>query len=298
MSPARSQTSALRGLALAFAAVLAASSLVAIAIVVPSVYAYTSRRIANAERNDEFGALARHINAMLERIDALMSGMRHLSDHIAHEMRTPLTRLRSRLERARRDHAQDENLARTFEDNIAETSRIITVFSALLDIAAAEASQGDRKGLAYTDLADVVAEVVDLYEAVAETRDNKITVQTQSAVVLGEPMLLTRMLANVIDNALKFSPDGAGVRIDLAVEGDSVLLSVRDEGPGVSADFMDSAFERFSRDVATAGTPGHGLGLPLVRAIALRHGMRISLGHNQPTGLRVDIRGPRAVARA
>ena len=248
--------------------------------------------------DDEFGRLAAHVDAMLERIAALMRGVHHLSDQIAHETRTPLARLRARLERARRE-AEADPTARgaipALDDAIAESAELIAVFAALLDIARTEAAAGDARGLAPVDLAEVVADVVDLYEGVAEDRAVILKVATAPAVVVGERMLLTRMLANLVDNAVKFSPEGGTIDVDLETRGGEIRLAVRDRGPGLPEGFEAAAFERFTRAETVAAVPGHGLGLPLVRAVALRHGMKIELERADP-GLRVVIRArPAAV---
>ena len=247
-------------------------------------------RAPGAGRDDEFGELAANFNAALDRIAVLMRSVHHLSEQIAHETRTPLARLRARLERARREIATDPAVApRAFDEAIEESAKLIAVFAALLDIARAEAAAGDARGLAPVDLAEVVADVIDLYEVVAEDRGLVLAAETRPAVVLGERMLLTRLLANLVDNALKFSPRGGRVDVTVAVEGDEAVLAVRDRGPGLPDGFEAVAFDRFTRAEATADTPGHGLGLGLVRAIALRHGMRLGLDRADP-GLRVTLR--------
>jgi len=247
-----------------------------------------SARVGDDAARDELGALARNIDAMLGRIEALMGGVQTLSDHIAHETRTPLARLRARLERARAA-SPDAPTRAAFDDAIGETQTIIDIFSALIDITAAEAARGDARGLVDVDLAETVARVVDLYEGVAEDRGVRLAAQTAPAHVLGDPTLLMRMVANVVDNAIKFSPAGGAVSITLASAGGEATLAVRDEGPGVPQAFRAAAFERFARADAARGAPGHGLGLTLVRAIAIRHGMKIALEDAHP-GLRVVIR--------
>ncbi|NLH80964.1 MAG: HAMP domain-containing histidine kinase [Phyllobacteriaceae bacterium] len=248
------------------------------------------------EGSDEFGRLAAHVNAMLERIAALVGGVHHLSDQIAHETRTPLARLRSRLERARRE-AEATPAARpllpALDDAIGETAELISVFSALLDIARTEAAAGDARGLAPADLAAIVADVADLYEAVAEDRGIRLAISTTPAIVLGERMLLTRMVANLVDNAVKYSPDGAVVDLTVEAIGGEFRLAVRDRGPGLPDGFEAAAFERFTRAESVAAVPGHGLGLPLVRAVALRHGMKITLERAGP-GLRAVVVARRA----
>ncbi|MDK9697676.1 MAG: ATP-binding protein [Siculibacillus sp.] len=248
--------------------------------------------------DDEFGRLAIHVNAMLDRIAILMRGVHHLSDQIAHETRTPLARLRSRLERARREAEAVPGAGATIpalDDAIAESAELIAVFSALLDIARTEAAAGDARGLARVDLAEVVADVADLYEAVAEDRGVSLAVATVPSVVLGERLLLTRMIANLVDNAVKFSPEGGVIDI-VATAGDGeIRLVVRVRGPGLPEGFEAAAFERFTRAEDVGAVPGHGLGLPLVRAVALRHGMKIDLERADP-GLRVVIRARPAAA--
>ncbi|MER2605376.1 MAG: HAMP domain-containing sensor histidine kinase [Siculibacillus sp.] len=252
-------------------------------------------RVGSPGGGDEFARLAAHVDAMLDRIDVLMRGIRHLSDHIAHEMRTPLARLRARLERARREAEADPSArgaVAAFDDAVAETAELIAVFSALLDIARTEAATGDAGALVEVDLAEVIATVVDLYEGVAEERGVRLLVDAVPAVTLGEPMALTRMFANLVDNAVKFSPEGADVDLGVAVGPGEIRLWVRDHGPGLPPGFETSAFERFTRADNAGAVPGHGLGLPFVRAVALRHGMRIALERADP-GLRVVLRIPR-----
>lgn len=255
----------------------------------------TARIAGFVGRRDEFGVLAGHVNAMLDRIERLIGSVQHLSDHIAHETRTPLARLRARLERARAEAAANPAALAAFDDAITETQTIINVFSSLLDITAAEAAEGDARGLEPVDLAATIADVVDLYEGVAEDRQVTLASRTLSATVLGDPMLLMRMLANVVDNAIKFSPAGGTVSIAIRTSGAEAEVTVADQGPGIPDDFAGNAFERFSRADSAASTPGHGLGLPLVRAIALRHGIKVMLEPAQP-GLRVVFRCPLAAA--
>jgi signal transduction histidine kinase len=246
-----------------------------------------SARVPGAERPDEFGELAANFNSMLERIGRLVAGMREVSDRIAHELRTPLTRLRgqvTRLESAPPGSTEAETALTAMKEEIGTT---VAIFDALLDIATTEAEAGDTSNLKTVDLAEVVANVIDLYDAVAE--DQEIAIVTEVAgpvVMLGDRGLLVRMLANVVDNAIKFSTAGGRVALSLRTEGSSHVLSVSDSGPGLAADIRDRAFERFARGAATASVPGHGLGLSVVQAIALRHGVKVSLEDAAP-GLRV-----------
>ncbi len=243
----------------------------------------------------ELQALSQALNQMLARLEDGFAQLSRFSEDLAHEMRTPLARLRARLERARREAEADPSArgaVAAFDDAVAETAELIAVFSALLDIARTEAATGDAGALVEVDLAEVIATVVDLYEGVAEERGVRLLVDAVPAVTLGEPMALTRMFANLVDNAVKFSPDGADVDLGVAVGPGEIRLWVRDHGPGLPPGFETSAFERFTRADNAGAVPGHGLGLPFVRAVALRHGMRIALERADP-GLRVVLRIPR-----
>jgi len=202
------------------------------------------------------------------------------------------------LERARREAEADpagRAAVPALDDAIAESAELIAVFSALLDIARTEAAAGDARGLAHVDLAEVIADVVDLYEGVAEDRGVTLAVSTVPAVVLGERLLLTRMVANLVDNAVKFSPDGGVIDVGVSRTDGDIRLVVRDRGPGLPEGFEAAAFERFTRAESVGAVPGHGLGLPLVRAVALRHGMKIDLERAEP-GLRAVIRARPAAA--
>lgn len=248
-------------------------------------------RVPDADRPDEFGDLARHVNAMLDRIERLVTGLREVSDRIAHELRTPLTRIRGRIDllAAAKTDAEREEAAAAAR---AEVTATVQVFEALLDIATTEAEAGDRSALESVDLAEVVADVADLYDAVAEERGIRLAVEAGGpATVLGDRTLLARMIANVVDNAIKFSPEGETVAVRLSRPARHVVLEVADRGPGLDPAFRDRAFDRFTRGAATSAVPGHGLGLSLVRAIAIRHGAKIDLADGKP-GLVVTFRLP------
>jgi signal transduction histidine kinase len=186
--------------------------------------------------------------------------------------------------------SREAETARTaIADEIGTT---VAIFDALLDIATTEAEAGDQTRLKTVDLGQVVESVVDLYDAVAEERGIALVVDAKGrAEMLGDSGLLTRMLANVVDNAIKFSPAGGRVAITLATRGRSHVLTVTDSGPGLLPDIRDRAFERFTRGAATSSVPGHGLGLAVVKAIAVRHGIRIGLADARP-GLAVTFTCP------
>jgi signal transduction histidine kinase len=244
-----------------------------------------------AANADEFATLAAGLNATLERMGALVEGLKSVSDRVAHEMRTPLAHLRAGLEEARR--AAPIDLARKLGDLSVETDEMIAVFAALLDVATTEAAAGDPRGLRAVDLDAIVEDAVELYDAVAEERGVAVAFAPRAgAALLGDRHLLLRMVANLVDNAIKFSAPGGRVDIATDTRGGEIVLSIRDHGPGLPDGFNEKVFNRFTRAPGAAETPGHGLGLALVRAIATRHGMKIVLTNAKP-GLLVEVRARR-----
>jgi signal transduction histidine kinase len=249
-------------------------------------------RVPGSDNPDEFGELAANFNAMLDRVERLVAGMREVSDRIAHELRTPLTRLRGQVQRLNAVAPGSPEAADARAAIADEIGTTVAIFDALLDIATTEAEAGDLSRLKTVDLAEVVASVVDLYDAVAEELGIALEVSAPGpAEMLGDAGLLVRMLANVVDNAIKFSRPGGKVTIALVTRGTSHVLTVTDSGPGLADDIRDRAFERFARGAATAAVPGHGLGLAVVKAIAVRHGIRIGLENAHP-GLAVVFTCP------
>lgn len=234
---------------------------------------------------DEFGALARHINAMLERIGGLVSGLRDVSNRVAHDLRTPMARLKTDLESAARAETLEE--ARALAGAAAaETDEILQTFEALLDIAEAEA--GSDEGLEPIFLDDAAQAAVDLYEAVAEDRGVRVRFEKTRTPILGERSLVMRLAANLIDNAIKFSPPDGEVCVVVRAEGDDAVLLVQDRGPGVPESERELVLRRFARGTGASQTRGYGLGLPLVAAVAKRHGADLRLEDAGP-GLRVRV---------
>lgn len=242
-------------------------------------------RAPGEEAGDEFGALAGHVNAMLARIAALVLGLRDVSNRVAHDLRTPMARLKSDLEKAARAETLQE--ARALAGAAAaETDEILQTFEALLDITEVEA--GSDGGLEPVRLDDAAASAVDLYQAVAEDRGVTLRFAPETAGILGERTLIVRLAANLIDNAIKFSPPGGEVRVLVTAAGEECLLIVEDAGPGVPPEEREQVMRRFSRGSGSAATPGHGLGLALVAAVAKRHGAKVRLEDAGP-GLRVRV---------
>lgn len=245
-----------------------------------------SARAPGEDTGDEFAALAGHVNAMLERIDGLVMGLRDVSNRVAHDLRTPMARLKSDLEAVARASSLKEARARA-EAAAAETDEILQTFEALLDIAEAEA--GSDAGLKPMSLDVAVQAAVDLYEAVAEDRNIRLAFDSRPAPALGERSLVMRLAANLIDNAIKFSPRGSTVRVSTGIDGEESVLTVSDQGPGVPPEEREQVLRRFSRGSSASRAPGHGLGLALVAAVAKRHGAKIRLEDAGP-GLRVVVR--------
>jgi signal transduction histidine kinase len=228
-------------------------------------------RLPGARSDDEFGLLETHVHGMLDRIQNLNRATHRLSDTIAHELRTPLNRM---LQKVSRIEGQEE-LSVSLK---AEMRQAIRMFDSLLDISRAEADQGTGGGLVPVDLSAVVTEVWELYEPLAEEKGLVVQSQVEADLkVLGDRNLIAQMLSNLLDNAVKYCSAGDRLNLVLAAEGDRHLMRVADTGPGLPADIRDEAFERFVRADRDRGIQGHGLGLPLVRAIAARHGARLIL---------------------
>ena len=245
---------------------------------------FAARAPANG-KGDEFAALGRHVNDMLERIDALVTGLRDVSNRIAHDLRTPVARLKTSIEHAASagELAQARALAGAAA---AETDEILQTFEALLDIAEVEA--GSTGGLAPIRLDEAVGSALELYESVAEAAGVTLITALDPVVVLGEKMLVIRLAANLIDNAIKFSRAGGMVEASVEVRHGAPRFRIRDHGPGIPPDERDRVLGRFQRGAATSHIAGHGLGLALVTAVAKRHGARVDLEDAAP-GLMVTV---------
>lgn len=248
-------------------------------------------RIAVRGGSDEFDRLAVQLNRMLDRIQSLMDGLRQVSSDIAHDLRTPLARLRQRLERAR-DHSGtigDYELA--VDRAIEETDAILGTFGALLRIAQIEAGSRSQ-GFTNVDLAAIGRCIHDAYGPVAEDEGRPFATAIGGSVrVRGDPELLTQMLANLVENVLTHTP--AGTPIDLAVDlrDGRPMAAVADHGPGIPEVERGRVLQRFVRLDRSRSTPGSGLGLSLVAAVAELHGATIRLEDNNP-GLRVTLEFP------
>ena len=259
-------------------------------------------RLTLAGTGDELDRLASNLNAMLDRIGELMRGMREVSDNIAHDLKTPLTRLRNKADAALREGDDPESLRAALEANIEESDNLIRVFNALLMIARLEAGNA-REGLADFDAGAVALEVGELYEAVAEERGVGLRTEIEDGLLLhGSRELIGQAMANLIDNALKYGQRPADPTVPPVVcvtarrEDGAVLLAVADQGEGIPEADRGRVLERFVRLETARTRPGFGLGLSLVNAVARLHQGTFALEDNAP-GLRAVLRLPAPAAR-
>jgi signal transduction histidine kinase len=268
-----------------------------------------SGRLPVSGTGDEIDRLALNFNAMLDRIEALMRGFKEVSDNVAHDLKTPLTRLRNRCEAALRNARTDADFRVALDSTIEESEELIRTFDALLMIARAESGEAGR-GMVELDAAEIARGVGELYEPVAEEKGLRLVVEAPGPVVLlGHRELISQALANLVDNAIKYTApapllvsDVAPARADEAPptitvtaggDGDRVVLTVADQGPGIPKEARVRAVERFVRLEQSRSQPGSGLGLSLASAVAHLHGGELSLEDNAP-GLRAMIVLPRA----
>ena len=257
-----------------------------------------SRRVPLNGSGDEFDALAENLNRMLDRIERLMKGLREVTDSVAHDLRTPLNRLRNRLEESVARLNASGAQAGEIERAIAETDQLIGTFNALLLIAETDAGT-TRAAMSPLELNGVAADVVELYEPLAdEKKISLMLVPGASVAIEGNRSLIAQALANLVDNAIKYTPAGGKVRIRAAVTPDNVELSVADSGPGIPLADRPRVTERFVRLEASRNSPGTGLGLSLVAAVAHFHNAELTLEDNMPSGLKVVLRFPNGAIRA
>ena len=257
-------------------------------------------RLPIAGTGDELDRLADHLNAMLERIEALMRGLKEVSDNIAHDLKTPLTRLRNRCEEALRGATSVADYRAVLEATIAESDDLIRTFNALLMIARAESGQA-RDNMTEFDAAEIARDVTELYEPLAEEKGLALTVEAPDAApVRGNRELVGQALANLVDNAIKYAePNGkangepAEIIVRAGNDGERIMLSVADRGPGIPEADRGRVVERFVRLEQSRSKPGSGLGLSLASAVARLHGGELKLEDNHP-GLRSTIALPRA----
>ena len=260
-----------------------------------------SHRLPTHRSGDELNTLSRTINGMLDQIEQLIHGIRNVSNSIAHDLRTPLAELRSRLEELALTKPSAEHTFAEIDAAVADVDRVIRIFNALLRLA--EIDSGLRRsGFVPVDVAAVAAAAVEFYQPAAELRGSTLSLEIGGAApIRGDPVLLAQALGNLIDNAVKYTPGDGTITVAVRVrDGGNVEIVVADSGPGIPDAEKPKAVERFYRGDASRCTPGVGLGLSLVDAVARLHGSELKLEDNHP-GLRARIvltQDTRAITRA
>jgi signal transduction histidine kinase len=249
------------------------------------------KRIPLKGTQDEWDELAENLNRMLDRIESLMGEVKQVTDNVAHDLRTPLTRMRGQLETAcgrERDSISDQSL---IEDTITELDGVLRTFTSLTRISQIEASDRSAQ-FRSVDLTRIASEVVELFDAAAEERGSHLSlVGNQPVFVKGDRDLLFDTIANVIDNAIKHGREAGRVTVEVTPGDGDAVISVSDDGPGLPIDEHANVFKRFYRLERSRSTPGSGLGLSVVAAVARLHGARIEMFDNRP-GLKVELRFP------
>lgn len=256
-------------------------------------------RVPLSGRGDEFDQLAQTVNAMLDRIAALMEGVRGVSDAIAHDLRTPIARLRATLEEALTadvDSPASAPLRTAIERGIVDLDGISRTFQALLRIAEAEAG-ARRAAFASFDLVPVLVDAAEFYSVAAESRGQRLETSLPPTLpMLGDRDLLLQAVANLLDNAIKFTPEGGTVCLAARAEAGGIAVEVTDDGPGVPVADREHAADRFFRGDRARATAGSGLGLSLVQAVAQLHGGALRLADAVPGGAAPGLRATLALA--
>lgn len=251
-----------------------------------------SSRIPLRGAGDELDRLSETINAMLDRIAALMDNLKQVTNDIAHDLRTPVTHLRHRLERARLQSQTKEDYDQALEAAITSSDDILHLFSALLRIAQIE-SGGRRSAFVPLDLLQLLSQLGDVFGPVAEDARHRLSLSLNGPVIVqGDRELLTQLFSNLIENAILHTPEGTLVAVSLDCTGGEAVATVSDDGPGVPPEEHDKLFRRFYRREASRTRPGYGLGLALAAAVADLHGARITIGRSAGKGFSISIRMP------
>ena len=249
-----------------------------------------TQRIPEEHRRDEFDALASKLNAMLTRIEQLMKSTREVTENVAHDLRSPLTRLRGRAEMALMKNADAVRQREALQKAIEETDGIVATLNAILSIAQIES--GARREWTAVDMTAVCHDAADLYEALAEEKGIHFTTGISEAVTIrGNRQLISQAIGNLLDNAIKYTPEGGAVSLTLVKQDKGVVVSVNDNGPGIPAELRERALQRFVRLDVSRSQPGNGLGLSLAKAVAEQHNTVLSLDDNRP-GLRISLSFP------
>lgn len=247
-----------------------------------------AQRVPTRGTNDDFDRLAATLNRMLDRIATLLESLRQVSNDVAHDLRMPLARLRQRLESIRDHHLLEANGEAALDIALAEMDTILDTFAALLRIAQIEAGTR-RAGFGEVNLSAIFETVIDAFGPAAEDAGKSVIARVEPGIgIRGDRELLTQMLANLVENAIRHTPSGTRIEVSLIPGQDGPVGIVADNGPGVPKEERERIFRRFYRLERSRTTPGSGLGLSLVAAIAALHEISIDLQDNKP-GLRVQL---------
>ena len=249
------------------------------------------RRIPLRGTRDEWDHLAQNLNSMLERIESLMAEVKQVSDNVAHDLRTPLARMRGRLEKASIEKGAFDHDQALISETMAELDDVLRMFSSLTRISQIEAAN-QTAGFRTVNLSEIATEVAELFDAAAEGKGGRVEVSGANVVhINADRDLLFDALSNLVDNAIKHGRDGGVVIMRLDQKDGEAVLSVSDDGPGIPSEQFEHVFKRFYRLERSRSTPGNGLGLSLVAAVARLHGASIRLFDNAP-GLRIELHFP------
>lgn len=246
-------------------------------------------RVPTDGSGDSFDRVGIRLNTMLDRIDSLVDGVRQATDHIAHDLRTPLARMRNRLEGLRCDTGIGSEGQAALEAALAESDQLLQTFAALLRLSRIEAQAAGAGEL--LDLGCIAADAAELYAPVAAAAGMQLRDCTVSAWMRGDSDQLFQVVVNLLDNGLRHARAGGEITVSTGLDANAVVLEVSDRGPGIATADRSRVFDRFERLQPDRGMPGSGLGLSLVQAIVIRHGGRIELDDNNP-GLRVRVLFP------
>ena len=251
-----------------------------------------SQRIPRTGGDDDFDRLVETLNRMLDQIEELMQGVRQVTNNIAHDLRTPLTRLRRRLDMLRENDASLDRNDELLDQAIGEADGLLTTFKALLRISEVE-SGGRRGGFKEVDMAGLLNDLVELYEPLSEEQGQTFMAEViDSRPIMGDRDLLFQAFANILDNAIKYTPASGSIRLVMHDRPDRLQVEICDTGPGIPPEAREKVFERFFRLESSRSSPGNGLGLSLVSAIVKLHHGVIALEDNRP-GLKLTINLPR-----
>jgi len=248
-----------------------------------------SKRIALSGQDDEFDELASHLNTMLARIEKLLTGMREVTDNVAHDLRRPLARVRNRIEVTLMEKRDSKDYRLALEETLEDANELMQTFGALLEIAQAEAGsfRGDWNRV---DMSVLLEELGGLYLDEAETQHKQFELQIEPSLkVTGNRHLLAQAVSNLLDNAFKYTHEGNTIWLKAAMQAHRLTLTVRDNGPGIASSQQEKVLERFVRLESDRSTAGNGLGLSLVKAVADLHKVELKLESNKP-GLCVSLR--------